>query len=110
VIGFDPVACYKLEDAGGDTLKVAIKGLNTKGDRLSISGQFGICNDRTYQFGLFTQRIGIYIVIGIVVIALFFVMFDHGIQRTHGASFENPSLVAASSGGEKESGDADGAE
>jgi len=106
VIGFDPVACYKLEDVGGDTLKVAIKGLNTKGDRLSISGQFGICNDRTYQFGLFTQRIGIYIVIGIVVIALFFVMLDHGIQRTHGASFENPNLVA-SGGGKEDSGDAD---
>jgi hypothetical protein len=107
VIGFDPVACYKLEDAGGDTVKVAVKGLNTKGDRLSISGLFGICNDRTYQFGLFTQRIGIYIAIGIVVIAIFFVLLDHGIQRTHGASFENPNLVASSSGGKEDSGDND---
>ena len=67
---------------------------------------FGICNDRTYQFGQFSQRIGIYIAIGIVVIALIFVMLDHGIGRAHGASFENPEMVAASSS----KGDADGAE
>jgi hypothetical protein len=107
---FDPINVYQLTPQGSTLIEAAIDGLGGEGDRVSISGLFGICNDRTYQFGLFTQRIGIYIVIGIVVIALFFVLLDHGIQRRHGASFENPNLVAASSGGEKESGDADGAE
>ena len=100
---FDRVNVYQLTPQGSDELGPAIDGLGGEGDEVSISGIFGICNDRTYQFGQFTQRIGIYIAIGIAVIAIIFVMLDHGIQRTHGASFENPMMVAASGG--KESGE-----
>jgi hypothetical protein len=101
---FDPINVYQLTPQASTLIDAAIDGLGGEGDRLSITGMFGICNDRTYQFGQFTQRIGIYIAIGIVVIAILFVLLDHGIQRTHGASFENPEMVAALSGGEKESG------
>jgi hypothetical protein len=103
LIEFDAVPVYRLQYPD-DTRSIAINGLNKKGDRLSITGMFGICNDRTYQFGQFSQRIGIYIAIGIVVIAIIFVMLDHGIGRAHGASFENPELVGVSSSREKESG------
>ena len=103
---FDPINVYQLTPQGSTLKDAAILGLGGAGDKVSISGMFGICNDRTYQFGQFSQRIGIYIAIGIVVIALIFVMLDHGIGRAHGASFENPEMVAASSS----KGDADGAE
>jgi len=101
---FDPINVYQLTPQGSTLLDSAITGLGGPGDKVSISGLFGICNDRTYQFGQFSQRIGIYIAIGIVVIAIIFVMLDHGIGRAHGASFENPNFVAASSGGGGESG------
>jgi hypothetical protein len=101
---FDPINVYQLTPQASTLIDAAIDGLGGEGDRLSITGMFGICNDRTYQFGQFTQRIGIYIAIGIVVIAILFVLLDHGIQRTHGASFENPEMVAELSSREKESG------
>jgi len=100
---FDPINVYQITPQGSGELEAAIEGLGGAGDELSISGVFGICNDRTYQFGQFTQRIGIYIAIGIAVIALLFVLLDHGIGSAHGASFENPMMVAASSGGKEES-------
>ena len=105
VYKFDLVNTYQLTPIGTDASNAAINGLGDEGDRVNIEGDFGICNDRTYQFGQFAQRIGIYIAIGIAVIAIIFVMLDHGIQRTHGASFENPMMVAASSGGKGESGE-----
>ncbi len=108
VYKFDLVNTYQLTPIGTDAFNAAINGLGDEGDRVNIEGDFGICNDRTYQFGQFAQRIGIYIAIGIAVIAIIFVMLDHGIQRTHGASFENPMMVAASGG--KESGEGESEE
>ena len=105
---FDPINVYQLTPQGSTLLDSAMKGLGGAGDKVSISGLFGICNDRTYQFGQFAQRIGIYIAIGIVVIALIFVMLDHGIGRAHGASFENPAMVAASSSKGESSSKGDG--
>jgi len=104
---FDPVPCYQLGADGEINVTSAIEGLGQPGTYVTMEGDFGICDDRTYQFGQFAQKIGVYIAIGLVVIALFFVMLDHGNQSRHGASFENPAMVAASSGGEKESGDAE---
>jgi len=102
---FDQINTYKVSSSASSSQNIAIDGMGKPGDYVDITGMFGICNDRTYQFGQFSQRIGIYIAIGIVVIALIFVMLDHGIGRAHGASFENPEMVAASSGGKGESGE-----
>ena len=96
---FDKINTYKVSSSASSGQNIAIDGMGKPGDYVDINGMFGICNDRTYQFGQFAQRIGIYIAIGIVVIAILFVMLDHGIGRAHGASFENPEMVAASSGG-----------
>jgi len=90
---FDQINTYKVSSSASSSQNIAIDGMGKPGDYVDITGMFGICNDRTYQFGQFSQRIGIYIAIGIVVIALIFVMLDHGIGRAHGASFENPEKV-----------------
>jgi hypothetical protein len=93
------VACYLISTNSTSLLSLSINGISGSGSRVDTSGMFGICNDQTYKFSQFSSKIGIYIAIGLIGIALLFVLLDHGIQSSHGANLANPSEVLAGDDG-----------
>jgi len=93
------VACYLISTNSTSLLSLSINGISGSGSRVDTSGMFGICNDQTYKFSQFSSKIGIYIAIGLIGIALLFVLLDHGIHTSHGANLANPSEVLAGDDG-----------
>ena len=93
------VACYLISTNSTSLLSLSINGISGSGSRVDTSGMFGICNDQTYKFSQFSSKIGIYIAIGLIGIALLFVLLDHGIHSSHGANLANPSEVLAGDDG-----------
>ena len=50
---------------------------------VSINGEFGICNNNLYKFNTFVGKIGVFIIIGLIIITILSMVVHHGINLSH---------------------------